>query len=71
MDSLNNRAPPPVILLVYANDLIDRDRHLRYLKQEVDDIADALREAKQEKLCEVGIKANASTDEVISVFQDR
>jgi hypothetical protein len=34
---------PPVVLLVYANDRIDDENHLRNLKEEIDAIRKALR----------------------------
>lgn len=60
----------PVIFLVYANDRVDPARHLRNLEQEIGGIRRALRSAEQEGMCEVVFEPNASTDQVMSVFQD-
>lgn len=61
---------PPIVLLVYANDRVDRAKHLRNLSEEIGRIRDALQTAEYRGLCQVLIEANVLADRIFSVFQD-
>ena len=65
-----NDRPLPIVLLVYANERVDRANHLRNLSEEIGRIRDALQAAERAGLCQVLIEANASADRLFSVLQD-
>jgi len=60
----------PVIFLAFANDRVDNAAYLRNLPKELREIRGALEEAKNEGLCEVVERSNASVEDILDVFQD-
>jgi WD40 repeat protein len=61
----------PVIFLAFANDRVDRAGYLRNLAKEQREIRKALEKAKQAGLCEVIERFNATSDDILDVFQDK
>jgi WD40 repeat protein len=60
----------PVVFLAFANDLVDGAAYLRNLATELRGIRKALKEAKNEGLCEVVELSNAAIEDILDVFQD-
>jgi hypothetical protein len=61
----------PVIFLAFANDRVDRAGYLRNLATEQREIRKALEKAKQAGLCEVIERSNATSDDILDIFQDK
>ncbi|HUF70685.1 MAG TPA: CHAT domain-containing protein, partial [Longimicrobiales bacterium] len=57
----------PVVLLAFAN---SPDRYLRHLALEARGVRERLEVAENAGLCELVMRANATADEVLDVFQD-
>ncbi len=60
----------PIIILAFANEQTDNTRYLRQLNQELRKIQHALREAKQENLCQIEILAGATFEDILQAFRD-
>ena len=60
----------PVIFLAFANDRVDHTNYLRNLPAELAGIREALQPAIQAGICELVERANATTEQILDVFQD-
>jgi WD40 repeat protein len=71
MEEINHQLKQkPVIFLSFANDRVDDAAYLRNLPKELRGIREELEEAKNEGLCEVVERSNASIEDILDIFQD-
>ncbi len=61
--------PKPVIFLAFANERDDRARYLRNLPEEARRLRTALEGSQEAGLCELVLRANATIQEILDVFQ--
>ena len=64
-----NLDPKPIILLAFANDMENRQRYLRKLRNEAEQLQELL-EAKTDDKFEVVVRQNASLKNILDVFQN-
>jgi len=63
------KTQPPVVLLVYANDRVDEERHLRDLVAEIHDIRQALQPPGSKDRCQVEVLDHATAAQLTTALQ--